>query len=92
MIASSLLIVETRDQCRAVPFSDAARGQLSDIASAGLSGSSMMIILPPRPVKMPPTEVASPRASLRRHDFGFGIFGGIDLGAREKYAGTNLRS
>jgi hypothetical protein len=37
---------------------------LCDCASCGFSGSSMITRLPPRPVKVPPTEVASrePRA------------------------------
>jgi hypothetical protein len=37
----------------------AARRWVRDKASSGFSGSSMMIMLAPRPVSIPPTEVAS---------------------------------
>ena len=41
------------------PWADGEKGiVVSDMASSGLSGSSIMMISPPRPVSVPPTDVA----------------------------------
>src|SRR5262245_26918119 len=57
-------VVETRQQGVGVPLQAPFSRAVSDCASCGLSGSSIMIRLPPRPVRVPPTEVArrNPRA------------------------------
>ena len=51
------LVVEARSSVLEYHcFSESRR--FRDCASCGLSGSSMMMKLPPRPVRVPPTEVA----------------------------------